>query len=571
MARGRTRRIFPVNIRGLGGAGLGSSVLFGSTADNYTQLLHTMRDTEALRKLADGDPETFLAYWDKRKDTMNKSSNEYATLAGYATKAQGILDFQKKETEYISSKNWSGYSQLLKDHLAQTTDATERNKLMVRIQQVDHLARASGASGIGADIRKGVMDLNTARSKARDELAENHAISQDTMDQLKLTAQRASDVFTNVETSGGFSAKVQEWAERMRSDSKMGSDNIVATIQHEADALKLSEMGLTEAGLGKRLTAIQNAKSDAARATMLAGLGSDLAKAQRGLWTPGSIAQMTDHLAVVQKSLEDDLGRLNQPRNPPALFSQLDSDSRRVVDAAYEQYKEDMKKGVMGRLQKPVTPQEFYSSVTNSTDPAALGKALGYMSAPGIDLGQTANTINDQFNTASYDVSNSNQTFKGSKTSVANANAIVTAVGALSKISTSKYYGVRGSNIDLYNVGTGKFDPGVYKGYDESDRAARRAGIFGGGAPGTEGGATGAEQPEQQGLGRAETPETAETPVTEQPTQEAKPDDLDTNLDHLGITEFPTLPPPDEKRDEDAEGAIADTGRDETAMFGAVE
>ena len=85
----------PAIIRLGGGASYGSGQFFGQTGYSLTATLRSLQDIEALKKFAEGDPETFLAYYETRKKTAKGQLKTQLDL--YANRAKTKIEQQTKD------------------------------------------------------------------------------------------------------------------------------------------------------------------------------------------------------------------------------------------------------------------------------------------------------------------------------------------------------------------------------------------------------------------------------------------------------------------------------------------
>lgn len=240
------RRFAPLNIR-LGGAATSSSLFFGVRASELNDTWNVLRDLEAIKKIAEGDPESYLVYWKDRQRTLTGTDPQRALLQGYASQAEAKLKDQKEDgaaiARYARTNDHQGYLEYVLGKLERVTDQTTRAKLISQVdelrQRVFRTSQGSAVVGGGVtaeDLVSARDSWSDAKQSAKDKLRFGRPLSDKDISDLFKSGKKLSQLLQRIELDPGLKLSVRQTARTERTSENGPEDYfIVALVQNDSN------------------------------------------------------------------------------------------------------------------------------------------------------------------------------------------------------------------------------------------------------------------------------------------------------------------------------------------------
>lgn len=490
------RRSAPLQIKLLTGAVSGSSAYFGVTANNLTETLRGLQDTESLQKFAEGDPESFLGYWAQRQKTLSKTQPLYGVLSSYAAKATAKLQESKDDANAIASyaqtNDHKAYLDYLLGKLKNTTDPAKIAALSTQINTLR--SRVFAANGGGSEIAHGVnrsdladakSDFFNLRDAAREILMNGGTLAQSKksspvdLERLDAASKRYGDMLKKVVADTSVSASVRNDAYTQL--YAVGNKNLEGT--GPLKTIQLAKIGSDQNQIAKSGFDSAGTSSFNAEITTAAARGDTREVAR--LWA--SRAQGAEVLLQglqsedQQGAVADIVSKTEQKAQQAAAVlvakaKVLPEAAQRRLDSLYGQYLQ------MGGQESPGT---FAAKLRESPDAETFGKQVGLSPKARQQFAAVFNAAKADATAGDTPTWNPmSQKWEGDPERVQDAKAAADIIGKImdlpGNIYTQQFPGIdttKLSESDKVDIALGRFK---YQGgygaggpQDESARAAR--------------------------------------------------------------------------------------------------
>jgi hypothetical protein len=189
-----------------------------------------LQDVEALRKLSEGDPETYLSYWKQRQTTLSKTNPLYSQLSQYADRARSRIETVSRRTkalaDYAKTNNHKAYLDFLIGELQNSTDPNEVAQLATQVNTLRGrvFSHSGGGNEVGGGVSKGDLaqakvDYLTLRDAARATLSTGGTIGQNKpnapvdLTRLDAAAKKYGDMLRAIVADTSLSNKVRSDAQ----------------------------------------------------------------------------------------------------------------------------------------------------------------------------------------------------------------------------------------------------------------------------------------------------------------------------------------------------------------------
>lgn len=428
-------RTSPLQIRFFGGPNSGrSSTAFGSFVDSLNQTLGNLQDTEAMRKLADGDPETFISYWQQRKRYISKSNPLYALMEDYYQKAQHRLEVNKQDAkalaQYARTNNHQAYLDYLLSKLDTETDPAILSKLGTQINELRSRVyqSGSGSASLGGGVSQ--QDFVNARDAWDSEVNKVNGILADrplTTDEVNEFKKAKEDYATLLHTIATAPDTTYTRANTMNTalTATTGpNDKFVNNVIFQSDQKLMANYKTDDqfaAQVALMDTPGERAKAYAQRAQQLGLLVSK--------------AQSTQGVQLITKSLQDAEAKSASFANQATTESKkLTGPAADYIDSQYANYWSDVTLGHQKNPRNyptgPISKSDWMRQLKNAPDAKTFNSQVHWNVAD--DLFQTLKgaitTQGPDFGPARYDIQTGQ--WEGDPTAVKNAKDAVDAIQA---------------------------------------------------------------------------------------------------------------------------------------------
>lgn len=453
------------------GVSYGSGAFYGQTAYNLTSTLQDMQAAEAMHKLANGDPETFLAFW--KSNQKHYSGTLRAQLESYAAdatkKVKTVGEDSAALTAYARSNNHQRYLDYLLGRLATETDQSTISKIESQVETLRGRVFASSGAGTGLGDGYTVQDLKDAR----DEYSQAKSAADDQLRYGPLTPA----ILTRLQKAGSTLDDIIQAAY----ESNKGTLKKSALIP-EGEAARaaygkyqdLSDAAATKASGSKTGFSLDLQGQSSFEASIASKSNAEQIKAWSDRISELNNAASSLHsakvLTVVTDILHKSEGKADSAYKTSATPSDKVSVSQKAAqDEAYGKYQAwAIGAKEAGDITHIATQEEFRNVVLFGNPEKDLG----------IKISDSTKKAYEGYRPATWDYTKA--AFTGDPEAVAAANAAVESVRARSSVPGSPMYGVSGTDGELYDVATGSISPSHLaqgRWHDESARDARRAAV----------------------------------------------------------------------------------------------
>lgn len=547
------RRSFPLNVHRLSGAGLDSSTFFGTRVSDLTEAFHGFRDEEAFQRLADGDPESFIAYGERRMSSLLGPARE--TMKTFVARAKNRIETEKADAgaveKYTRTNDHEEYLNYLVGRLAKTSDEATRNKIenqMLELRSRIHRV-GSGGESIGPVGRESLVGsrqkFDAAKLAVEKKLRIGDPISDKELDDLNTAAGELSELLQKIESDPGLKLSVRQAARTERLGAN-GPELYPVNALETNDKKILAELGLDAQGRSVFAERVKNAPTLADKAKLLVDRAGAQDLALSGLRTSDQQRVVAGDMVRVEEDAKTLFRALTGPRGLPEA-------DEAVLNGLYQEYVVAMR----GRGESPVSPTEFRRSAREAQTSADFSVAVKYPGNVGEDIFNEAHAAVRADAPAAFDLSIGD--FTGSDEAVADARAAVDLARRLFRTNSGIFDAKPETTEDFFRLAQGKllnpYRPGGP--LDESVRAGRQVGAEEATEP--------AEQlaPDAEAQGRVNPFRQRTTPEAVAADESAEPQSLAEQ--YLGAYEPPDLPEtPDEEEPLFEETLAFDMGEEET-------
>jgi hypothetical protein len=460
-----------------GGVSYGSGQFFGQTADNLTNTLNDLQRAEAMHKLAQGDPETFIAYWDAHKDSTTGLLK--TQMETYYAQAQKSIKTTKADAaalaEYSRTDNHQKYMDYLITRLDGETDPTVISKLDSQINTLRGrvFAAGSGSAGVGggytsADVTAAQKEHDDAKTDANASLAANTPLTDSQLARL----QTSGDVLNTIVKAVATANPTLHNSSMLASGEAAAGD--AGKYQAKSEAVSLGAIGdrkfaLDSKGQSQFEDSIVGKPISVQIAAWTARV-RDMNTTVGTLHSSSSITTVNGLLQVGESKLQDAINASATPTNKGAsedvvaasdAFGTYQSwalGAKNAKQITYVAPSADFRNIILHSTGWVAAAHSLGLVDVDVTDPAAVKAALLAMNFP-IDavLGDKVKAAFSGYQSATWDPTTG--TFTGDPEAVKSAQEAVAGIRALSTVPSSPYYGVQGTDGEMYAVAHGDVSP----------------------------------------------------------------------------------------------------------------
>jgi hypothetical protein len=461
------RRAAPGILR-LGGITHGSGQFFGQSVMNKTTVFRELQDIENLKKFANGDPETFLAYWAERQKTMRKTSPLYAHMQAQVARAEKKVKQNKEDadavSEYARTNNHQKYLNHILDRLANEEDPAAQAKWA---QQADSLrtrifraSAASGALGGGVsqqDLTDAEQEFRSLASAAKTLVDERGGIASVDeaapvdLKRLGESARNYNDLLTRIAGDSGAPAKARSDATKRansteRTPNSIGPNYALTWIKSVADARQISDLGFDEKGNNIFKSTLTSTTDRAARAKLLADRAYAADTLSRGL-----------HLDVNKAALAASAKAIQVEANKAITVvametSALPKDASDRMDRVYSAYTAEMRLADATPIDSPTTFKRIVKNASSREELLANLKITedvqDHLPENSVFLKELLGPNGEEFFKARQEDANAGEpatwdtttnSWKGSAESIRKAQTITEATSTILQVQGNQY------------------------------------------------------------------------------------------------------------------------------------
>lgn len=449
-------RSSPHLIRLGGGLSHGSTAFFGQTTNDLTHTLHLMQAAEAMHKLANGEPDTYIAFW-KTHEKDYTGSVLHDQMAAYATQAQKKLDTDKADGAAYASYARTNNHQKFLDYLLQRREAETNPAAIAALDAHIDTMRGRVFNGGSTVVGGGytVQDLKDAReefSQAKIDAKESLALGPLSAGQLT-RLRKAGEELDKIVTAAYESNKTT-----LKKSSLLGEAEAARAAYPQF--LEQSDMQATKKG-EKTNFPMDVAGQRAFKASLAGKPVADQIKAWGDRIAELNAATPTVQSAKVVSALttlthESETGADAAYKAGATPSKDETKEQQADQKTAYDKYRAwaDTKHAADATF-KVATPEEFRAAVLYDT-PEQQKAVLGG-GDPTFAINAKTKAAFEGYQPAVWSYTKGK--FEGDPDSVAAAEATVESVQARSQVPGSSYYGVTGSKGELYDVASGAITP----------------------------------------------------------------------------------------------------------------
>jgi hypothetical protein len=437
---------------------------------------------EALHKLSNGDPETFLNFWENHKgDFRGAQKTQLQSFADMATKRMAT---EKSDAAAMSNYARTNNHQVMLDYVTKRmeteNDPTQQSKLSTMANELRGRIFKGGGGGTSVGGGYTVQDLKDAKDEfyqARIEADKQLKAGYPLTDGMKSRIENASDSYSKIldaslKSSTGVPKKTAEaertLAHEAPSDYTAKSDALVVKGEGQRSGFGLDKAG--QSAFERSLVGMPTAQKISAMTNRVA----DLNDAGDKVHSPGLLAEVHNNLGMTTSKLDVAYAESQNPDKEDK------GKAKQAQSAIYDQYK------VWALAQKKddstfkvEDPADFGSIIRVSKSGLEAAKALGMVDdnnnwkkgvpdilGSSLDTGGTGTGADTKKVFSAYEPPRWDATtasFRGDKEDVATVNSTVDSVRARGRVAGDKFYGVSGTDGELYSVASGHYDPSILK------------------------------------------------------------------------------------------------------------
>jgi len=319
-----------------------------------------------MRKLADGDPETYLAYWKQRQKTVKGAlKDRMQAFADQSTKkvAENAAD-AKAVAEYARTNNHQKYMDYLLGKLNNETDPSQAAKLATQIDTLrSRIFRAGAGGSLAGGVSTGQLaDARVAYEQAvqqaysvinsRGGISKNDPSAAMDITRLQAAASTLQQLDTQIMNDSGAPSKARLDASAEISSGAKATANIVYEVQKASDTRQMSDANFDAKGntafaakIAATMSVAGKAKLYAERAAAASSLGAgiqtedlkkDLADASSAYQTEAVKAILTVDQTATKLPAQAEANVATEYSNYKTMMAQANMADRDIGIAAFK-------------------------------------------------------------------------------------------------------------------------------------------------------------------------------------------------------------------------------------------